>query len=153
MFLIKLCFVIFLGRFPERDNVQEFKRKLFEGIDLNSDWDWRWPASLHDFPRRMAKLKEISKFDTNFCNVNPKQANCMDLYSWILWEASFETIMDAGYNPNYFKVLNNRTFIGVSNFKYWHTVIQKGWKLMVSTILIWFKLLFNILYWLQNNIS
>lgn len=32
------------GRFPEADSVEELKQKLYDGIDLVTEDDRRWPA-------------------------------------------------------------------------------------------------------------
>ncbi|XP_063979711.1 fatty acid synthase [Diachasmimorpha longicaudata] len=102
------------GRFPESDNIEEFKRNLFEGIDMVSDDERRWKRNLHGLPARNGKIKDLSSFDAQFFGVHAKQANVMDPQLRILLELTHEAIIDAGINPVDIRGSKTGVFIGVS---------------------------------------
>ena len=85
------------GKFPESDNVEEFRQHLMRGEDMVTDDNRRWPPGLHGLPTRSGKLKDLSKFDASFFGVHPKQANNMDPQLRILLEVAYEAIVDAGW--------------------------------------------------------
>lgn len=39
-----ICITGFSGRLPESSNIEEFKKNLFDGIDMVNDEPRRWPA-------------------------------------------------------------------------------------------------------------
>ncbi|GBN02031.1 Fatty acid synthase [Araneus ventricosus] len=84
------------GRFPESDNIAEFSQNLFNKVDLLTEDNRRWEPGLYDLPRKMGKLKDISKFDSQFFGVHPKQAFVLDPQARILLELTYESIVDAG---------------------------------------------------------
>ena len=51
---------------------------------------------LFDTPRRFGKLKDITKFDSSFFGISPKQANRLDPQIRLLLEVAYEAILDAG---------------------------------------------------------
>ncbi|XP_044270431.1 fatty acid synthase [Tribolium madens] len=103
------------GRLPESNNIEEFKQQLFDGVDLVTDDDRRWPAGLYTLPARTGKLKDLSKFDATFFGVHHKQATVMDPQLRLLLELTYEAIVDAGINPNDIKGSKTGVFIGVSD--------------------------------------
>ncbi|XP_034937434.1 fatty acid synthase [Chelonus insularis] len=112
----------FSGRLPECENIEEFKRHLFDGIDMVTDDERRWPSGLHGLPARSGKLKDLSTFDATFFGVHSKQANVMDPQLRILLEATQEAIIDAGINPVDLRGSRTGVFIGVSSSEsddYW----------------------------------
>lgn len=110
------------GRLPESSNIEEFKQQLFDGIDLVTDDERRWPSGLYGLPTRTGKLKDISQFDATFFGVHAKQANVMDPQLRMLLELTYEAIVDAGFNPNDVRGSKTGVFIGVSDSEsseYW----------------------------------
>ena len=101
------------GRFPESSNLEEFKQQLFDGVDLVTDDERRWPSGLHNLPTRTGKMKDISHFDATFFGVSPKQAHTMDPQLRFLLESTYEAIVDAGVNPNDIKGSKTGVYVGV----------------------------------------
>nr|XP_034178573.1 fatty acid synthase [Osmia lignaria]XP_034178581.1 fatty acid synthase [Osmia lignaria] len=112
----------FSGRFPESVDVDEFRKNLFEGIDMVTDDERRWPSGMYGLPTRTGKLKDLKSFDATFFGVHAKQANVMDPQLRMLLEATYEAIVDAGINPNDIRGSKTGVFIGVSSSEsdeYW----------------------------------
>ena len=63
------------AKMPESENIAEFKENLYSHVDMITDAETRWPAGLYGLPKRLGKLKDLSKFDAAFFGVNPKQAH------------------------------------------------------------------------------
>lgn len=102
------------GRFPESDSIQEFAEHLFNGVDMVTADDRRWPQNYFGLPSRNGKLKNVDRFDAAFFNVHPKQAHNMDPQLRLLLEVTYETICDAGVNPHRLKGTKTGVFIGAS---------------------------------------
>ncbi|XP_013390789.1 fatty acid synthase isoform X1 [Lingula anatina] len=102
-------------RLPESENVQEFRDNLMNGVDMVTEDDRRWEPGLHGLPRRNGKLKDLSKFDSTFFGVNPKQANTMDPQMRLLLEVTYEALVDAGVNPQHVRGSRTGVYIGVSS--------------------------------------
>lgn len=112
----------FSGRYPESENVEEFKKNLFEGVDMVTDDERRWAAGIYGLPLRTGKLKDIKSFDATFFGVHAKQAHVMDPQMRLLLEGTYEAIVDAGINPNDIRGSKTGVFIGVSTSEseeYW----------------------------------
>ncbi|KAI4472195.1 fatty acid synthase [Holotrichia oblita] len=110
------------GRFPESNSIEEFKQQLFDGVDLVTDDERRWPSGLHGLPTRTGKLKDIQYFDATFFGVHAKQANVMDPQLRLLLELTHEAIVDAGISPAEIKGSKTGVFVGVSDSEsseYW----------------------------------
>ena len=103
------------GRYPESDNIDEFATNLFNGVDMVTETDRRWPTGLYGLPTRNGTLKDISKFDSQFFGISPKQADQMDPQLRMLLEVSYEAICDSGINPNELRGTRTGVFIGVSS--------------------------------------
>ncbi|XP_049809979.1 fatty acid synthase isoform X1 [Schistocerca nitens] len=110
------------GRLPESSNIEEFKQQLFEGVDLVTDDERRWPSGLYGLPTRTGKLKDLAHFDATFFGVHAKQAHVMDPQLRMLLELTHEAIVDAGVNPVDVRGSRTGVFIGVSDSEsdeYW----------------------------------
>ncbi|CAD6242162.1 GSCOCG00009427001-RA-CDS [Cotesia congregata] len=105
----------FSGRLPESENIEEFKRNLFDGIDMVTDDERRWPRGLHGLPARTGKLKDLASFDATFFGVHAKQATVMDPQLRMLLELTHEAIVDAGINPAEIRGSKTGVFVGVSD--------------------------------------
>ncbi|XP_043251796.1 fatty acid synthase isoform X1 [Colletes gigas] len=104
----------FSGRFPESMDVEEFKKNLFDGVDMVTDDARRWPSAIYGIPTRTGKLKDLASFDATFFGVHAKQAHVMDPQLRMLLETTYEAIVDAGINPNDIRGSKTGVFIGVS---------------------------------------
>lgn len=112
----------FSGRLPECDTIAEFTQKLFDGVDLVTADDRRWPVGTYGLPARNGKLKDLASFDATFFGVHAKQADVMDPQLRLLLEVTYEAIVDSGYNPAELRGSRTGVFIGVSGSEseeYW----------------------------------
>lgn len=110
----EICITGISGRLPQSNNLEEFKQQLFDGVDLVTDDETRWPSGLHGLPTRTGKIKDISHFDATFFGVHAKQANVMDPQLRLLLELTHEALLDAGVNPSEARGSKTGVFIGVS---------------------------------------
>jgi len=100
------------GRFPESDSFDELTKNLFEGVDMITEDDRRWPLGLYGLPTRSGKIKDLSKFDAQFFGVHGKQANLMDPQARLLLELTYEAMVDAGVNPADYRGTRTGVYIG-----------------------------------------
>uniref|UniRef100_A0A8C3WD43 Fatty acid synthase n=1 Tax=Catagonus wagneri TaxID=51154 RepID=A0A8C3WD43_9CETA len=103
------------GKLPESENLEEFWANLIGGVDMVTDDDRRWKAGLYGLPRRMGKLKDLSRFDASFFGVHAKQANTMDPQLRLMLEVTYEAIVDAGINPASLRGTSTGVWVGVSH--------------------------------------
>ncbi|KAK3730951.1 hypothetical protein QZH41_008841, partial [Actinostola sp. cb2023] len=101
-------------RLPESDNIDEFWCHLINNEDMVTEDGRRWKPGLHGLPKRNGKLKDLKHFDAAFFGVHAKQAHHMDPQLRLLLEVTYETLIDAGIEPQ--SVRNSRTgvFIGTT---------------------------------------
>ncbi|KAH8306769.1 hypothetical protein KR044_013279, partial [Drosophila immigrans] len=106
----------FSGRLPESSSIDEFKKNLFEGVDMVNDDPRRWERGLYGLPDRMGKIKQsdLENFDQQFFGVHQKQAECMDPLLRMMLELTHEAIIDAGLNPTDLGGSRTGVYIGVS---------------------------------------
>ncbi|XP_077526185.1 fatty acid synthase-like isoform X2 [Haemaphysalis longicornis] len=104
----------FSGYFPQADHLREFQEKLYAGVDLITDDDSRWPRGILGLPKRIGKMRDLSKFDAQFFGVHQKQMPSLDPQVRLLLETSYEAIVDAGYDPASLRGRNIGVFIGAS---------------------------------------
>uniref|UniRef100_A0A8D1BP89 Fatty acid synthase n=1 Tax=Sus scrofa TaxID=9823 RepID=A0A8D1BP89_PIG len=103
------------GKLPESENLEEFWANLIGGVDMVTADDRRWKAGLYGLPRRMGKLKDLSRFDASFFGVHSKQANTMDPQLRMLLEVTYEAIVDGGINPASLRGTSTGVWVGVSS--------------------------------------
>lgn len=101
------------GRLPESNNIEEFKQHLFDGDDMVTDDERRWPAGLYGLPTRTGKIKDLSRFDATFFGVHAKQADVMDPQLRSLLEITHEALVDAGINPQEIRGSRTGVFLGI----------------------------------------
>ena len=99
-------------RLPESDNMEEFWEHLICGADMVTEDDRRWKPGYSGLPRRNGKLKDLSKFDAEYFQVNPLQAHAMDPQLRILLEVAYEAIVDAGISPTKLKETITGVYVG-----------------------------------------
>lgn len=88
----------FSGRFPHSDDVEEFKKNLFDGVDMVIDNHGRWSNDDFDMSCRMGVIRNhhLENIDGQFFTVSPLQCKFMDPQMRMLMESTFEAIVDAG---------------------------------------------------------
>ncbi|KAL2737028.1 fatty acid synthase-like, partial [Vespula squamosa] len=69
-------------------------------------------ADLLEIPRRIGKINNIEKFDASFFDIDFKQAHTMDPMGRMLFEHTYEAIVDAGINPKDLRGTRTGVFIG-----------------------------------------
>lgn len=106
-------FTFHLGRFPESQNVEEFKNILYNGIDVITEDDRRYTPGLYNTPKGLGKLKDIKHFDADFFNIKSELVPKYDVQARLLLEVAFEAIVDAGMNPTELKGTNAAVYVGV----------------------------------------
>ena len=99
-------------RLPESDNMEEFWEHLICEADMVTEDDRRWKPGYGGLPRRNGKLKDLSKFDAEYFQVNPLQAHAMDPQLRILLEVTYEAIVDAGISPTKLKETKTGVYVG-----------------------------------------
>nr|XP_050846949.1 fatty acid synthase-like isoform X1 [Vespula vulgaris] len=87
------------GRFPESQNVKEFKNNIFNCKDCITETEYHWKLSNSNIPKHFGKIPNIEKFDASFFGIHFKQAHTMDPMSRMMMEHTYEAIIDAGINP------------------------------------------------------
>ncbi|CAG9818777.1 unnamed protein product [Phaedon cochleariae] len=101
------------GRFPESNTINEFKEKLFDGVDLVTEDPRKWPSGLNGLPTRSGRIKDLQYFDATFFGAHSKQAHAMDPQLRMLLESTYEAIVDAGVNPTDIRGSKTGVFIGL----------------------------------------
>ena len=84
------------ARLPESANVEEFGKNLLNGVDMVTENRPRWTPGFLGLPPRNGRVLELDKFDGRFFGVHTKQSHAMDPQLRMLFELTFEAIMDAG---------------------------------------------------------
>uniref|UniRef100_A0A1A9Z5Z9 Fatty acid synthase n=1 Tax=Glossina pallidipes TaxID=7398 RepID=A0A1A9Z5Z9_GLOPL len=105
------------GRLPESTNIEEFRKNLFEGVDMVNDEPRRWSKGLYGLPERNGKIKEedLENFDQTFFGIHQKQADGMDPQMRMLLECTYEAIIDAGLNPAEIRGTRTGVYVGASS--------------------------------------
>ncbi|XP_074599361.1 fatty acid synthase-like [Brevipalpus obovatus] len=100
------------GRFPKSENIQEFTENLFNGVDMTSSGNDRYPAGKHGYPENSGKIENLGKFDAGFFGIPEKDAHFMDPQLRKLLEVSFEAVVDAGISVKELNGTNTGFFCG-----------------------------------------
>ncbi|CAG2120708.1 unnamed protein product, partial [Medioppia subpectinata] len=104
------------GRYPEADSTDEFAHNLYNGIDMITEDNRRWPTDLFGMNPRMGKLKNIDKFDGLFFGIMNTMSDVIDPQSRMALETTYEAIIDAGINPQTLRGSDTGVYIGFSTF-------------------------------------
>ncbi|XP_071653469.1 fatty acid synthase-like [Temnothorax longispinosus] len=102
------------GRFPNSDNLKEFQENLFNKVDLGSSDHRRWNNSYYNMPHRIGQVNNIEKFDSEFFNIPATEAHIMEPMSRMLFEHTYEAIIDAGVNPKELRGTRTSVFTALS---------------------------------------
>ncbi len=97
------------GRFPKARSVAEFWQNLRNGVECISrfsDDELRAsgvPQEVIDDPtyvKAFGWLEDVDQFDAGFFEITPREAEVMDPHVRLLLECAWETLEDAGYDPD-----------------------------------------------------
>src|SRR5215471_17614364 len=100
------------GRFPGARNVAEFWENLRNGVESISFFTPEQmasagvPASALEQPNYVnagAVLEDIDLFDAHFFGLNARDAEIMDPQQRLFLECAWESLEDAGYNPEAYR--------------------------------------------------
>lgn len=113
------------GVFPQSDSIEEFWENLINEKDMVTEIPKnRWNFENMYSPEKGAKNKSISKwggfindvdkFDAQFFNISPKEAELMDPQQRLFLQSSWKVIEDAGYKASSLSGKNIGVFVGAS---------------------------------------
>ncbi|GFS17754.1 fatty acid synthase-like [Elysia marginata] len=102
------------GRYPESDNVTEFKDNLLNKINMVSVDSKRWDSEYWHVPPQMGALKNLDKFDAEFFGIHSKSAETLDPQLRLLLEVAYEAVVDAGESLASMKGTRTGVYIGVT---------------------------------------
>ncbi|GFO07685.1 fatty acid synthase [Plakobranchus ocellatus] len=84
------------GRYPESENVGEFRDNLMNKVNMITSDSRRWEVGHLGLPLVAGKLKTVNRFDAEFFNLNSKQTEMTDPQNRMLLEVAYEAVVDAG---------------------------------------------------------
>lgn len=84
------------GRFPESDNIDELWNNLYNGVDMVTSNNMRWPSEYYNLPTRSGTIKDLTRFDADFFGFSAKHAEATSAVQRILLEVIYEAIADSG---------------------------------------------------------
>ncbi|MCA1592426.1 MAG: SDR family NAD(P)-dependent oxidoreductase, partial [Acidobacteria bacterium] len=102
------------GRFPKARNVAEFWQNLKDGVECISVFSDEEllaagidPAVFDspDYVKAGGILEDIEMFDASFFGFNPREAEILDPQQRLFLECAWESLEDAGYNPDTYQGL------------------------------------------------
>lgn len=113
------------GRFPGAKNLEEFWENLKGGVDsVTQIPKERWDINQFYSPDRNAEnktyckwggvLQDVDKFDAEFFNISPKEAQLMDPQQRIVLQEAWKAIEDAGYSQEILEQMQVGVFIGAT---------------------------------------
>ena len=114
-------------RFPGANDLEAFWRLLEEGADAVTDgrrdagaWNGAVGDPRADDPgqRRGAFVDGLDRFDARFFRISPIEARSMDPRQRMLLETSWESLEDAGLDPNQLRGSRTGVYAGVGGSEY-----------------------------------
>ncbi|XP_050299399.1 fatty acid synthase-like [Anthonomus grandis grandis] len=100
------------GKYPDSEDVHQFRDHLFNKFDMVSCDNRRWEPGHPEIPQRTGKIPKIEKFDAGFFGVHYRQATAMDPVTRIFLETTIAAIFDAGLHPSELEGTNTGVFVG-----------------------------------------
>ncbi|CAG2103412.1 unnamed protein product [Medioppia subpectinata] len=102
------------GRFPLSNNTDELARNLYDGVDMITGDDSRWPEGTFDLNPRFGKIHDFNQFDSTFFGLPEKLSEAVDPQARMLLEVTYEAIVDAGISPQSLRGSKTGVYVGVS---------------------------------------
>ncbi|MDE9556296.1 KR domain-containing protein [Xenorhabdus bovienii] len=122
------------GRYPQANNLEEFWQVLSQGKDCISEIPAdRWDVDQYfaaqpqtrgkTYARWGGFINDVDKFDAQFFNISPKEAQHIEPQERLFLQCAYETIQDAGYTPAALNQQNGKpaqvgVFVGVTFQEY-----------------------------------
>lgn len=116
------------GRFPDSDDVLEYKENLLNKVDMVSCDNRRWEPTHPEIPQRTGKVNKVTKFDAGFfgkinqqtiplsefmlLGLHYRQNHTTDPMNRMLMEHTIEALFDAGVHPDELENTRTGVFIG-----------------------------------------
>ncbi|CAG2177172.1 unnamed protein product [Oppiella nova] len=100
------------GRFPLSDTTDELARNLYDGVDMVTADDSRWPTGLYGMNSRFGKITDFNKFDASFFGLPDQMVSEIDPQARIVLEVAYEAIVDSGTNPQDLRGGNTGVYVG-----------------------------------------
>ena len=101
------------GRFPESENIHEYRDNLFNKKQMVTENETRWKAGLSNVPKKSGHIVNINKFDAGYFGLHYRQGHFMDPGVRVVMEKVTEAVMDAGVNPSELKGSRTGVFLGL----------------------------------------
>jgi len=131
----KIAIISMVGRFPQASKVEEFwNNLLFLKDTIRETPSARWSAEdfLASLPIRSGKMycnlggyiDDVDKFDADFFNISPREAQDMDPQQRILLELTWELFERCGIPQTVFSGSNTGVYIGNYNSDYARLLLQ-----------------------------
>ncbi|MGD1702704.1 polyketide synthase [Dapis sp. BLCC M229] len=124
-------------RYPGANNWKEFWENLKNGVDSVTEvpperWNeknWYHPDPNHpntSYSKWGGFLEDVDKFDSQFFNIPPSEAQFIDPQHRIFIEEAYHAIEDAGYAANSLKSKDCGVFVGATNGDYLKLLSMSG---------------------------
>lgn len=125
------------GVFPKSRDVNEFWKNLCEGRNMITEipaerWDWReyFSTDRTDKDKINSKwggfIDDVDKFDAQFYNISPREAELMDPQQRIFMETVWKAIEDSGYKASELSGRNIGVFVGMQFADYQELLRSRG---------------------------
>ncbi|KAJ8958015.1 hypothetical protein NQ318_002017 [Aromia moschata] len=101
------------GSFPMSENVEVFKKNLFDKVDMITKSRWADTVDDPDVPKDSGLVQHIEKFDSGYFGIHHQYAHFMDPSMRIVLERTMECIFDAGIHPTDLKNSRTGVFAGI----------------------------------------
>lgn len=73
----------------------------------------KWNHTNNNIPKRTGKIPDIQRFDHTFFGITKRQAQSLHPQSRIALEVAYETILDAGINPQFLRGSRTGVYLGI----------------------------------------
>jgi fatty acid synthase, animal type len=105
------------GRFPQSENVEEFKKNLLNKVYLVGDPENRIKFKFSRVANSYGLMKNLEKFDYGAFCLPRSIIGCMDPQGRIVTEHVYEAIIDAGVSPKSLSGSRTGVFVGCINYE------------------------------------
>lgn len=132
-----IAIIGFDGKFPGADNMEEYWKVLFEGMDCiievpKERWDYNTFYSQQDTRPGMTNCKwggflnKPEYFDAEFFNYSPIEATMIDPQERVFLETVWNTMENAGYTRNKLKEETVGVYVGIAwgHYQFYETKVE-----------------------------
>lgn len=135
------------GKFPESENVEEFKENLLKKVYLVREHEDRVKFKFANQANVFGMMKNVDKFDNSAFKVPNFMAKKTDPQGRLLAETVYEAIIDAGVSPKTLMGSDTGVYVGCfswDSFEHWMFNTETSMRI-ISIV--------NSAYSLSNKIS